>query len=53
VVSVTSLGYNHITDVLQSGRTALCLAAVKHPQLVKLCVNNGANVNLQDAEVSG
>ncbi|XP_065918988.1 ankyrin repeat domain-containing protein 29-like [Dysidea avara] len=34
----------------ESGRTALCLAAVKHPQLVKLCVNNGANVNLQDAE---
>ena len=33
-------------------RTAFCLAAVKHPQLVKLCVSNGTNVNLHDAEVS-
>ena len=35
----------------QSGRTGLCLAAVKHPQLVKLCVTHGANVNHQDSEV--
>ena len=37
--------------LLQCGRTALCLAAVKHPQLVKLCVTHGANVNHQDTEV--
>ena len=35
----------------QCGRTALSLAAVKHPQLVKLCVTHGANVNHQDSEV--